>query len=166
MVQLPLPWPSYLTACSEKATTVLEKRGVQEARKTLDLAGSLRDKCNIWQYSFFFSSMLDSASLQPQLLSVQLKRDAPHAAGIFSKGPQELPLSVGFLAGVGSYSSSVWRGCWQGAADQCLPACTAQAMSSKPCPKSPFSSLPEEQISCRQFQITVNLLAVYQKTST
>ncbi|EOA98898.1 hypothetical protein Anapl_04188 [Anas platyrhynchos] len=26
MVQLPLPWPSYLTACSEKATTVLEKR--------------------------------------------------------------------------------------------------------------------------------------------
>lgn len=54
MVQLPLPWPSYLTACSEKATTVLEKRGVQEARKTLDLAGSLRDKCNIWQYSFFF----------------------------------------------------------------------------------------------------------------
>lgn len=87
---------------------------------------------------FFFFLSVRFCLLTTLVLSVQLKRDAPPAAGIFSKGPQELPLSVGFLSGFGSYSSSAWRGCWQGAAGQCLPACTAQAMSSKLCPKSPW----------------------------
>lgn len=53
VVQLPLQRPSYLTACSEEATTVLEKRDVQEARKTLDLAGSLRT--NVTSASTLFS---------------------------------------------------------------------------------------------------------------
>lgn len=61
------------------------------------------------------------------------------------------------------------RSCWS------MPAClhstghVEQALPQEPVAASlqrARRSLPEEQISCRQFQITVNLLAVYQKTNT
>lgn len=175
MVQLPLPWPSYLTACSEKATTVLEKRGVQEAHKTLDLAGSLRDKCNIWQYSFFFFFLSVRFCLLTTLAPIRTTQEGcSSCCRHLQQGPtgatSERWLFVWFwFLQLLCMAWMLARSCWS------MPAClhstghVEQALPQEPVAASlqrTRRSLPEEQISCRQFQITVNLLAVYQKTNT